>query len=116
MYKLYGGETEIELIVKSFRGRKVPNYIKSKSQLILWALEVNREKEPISNGEFVFELRCTRFGGVIHDLRKEGYDIVTLPAKQRGHYLYYLVSSPTDSVSMKRRGKTFLKKMKKALT
>tara|TARA_R100001510_G_scaffold53743_1_gene55641 strand:+ start:130 stop:480 length:351 start_codon:yes stop_codon:yes gene_type:complete len=116
MYELYGGETEIELIVSSFRGTKVPAYIKNKSQLILWALETFRFKEPISNGEFVFELRCTRFGAVLHDLRKEGYDIVTLPAKQKGHYLYYLVSSPKDGDTMKRKGKRFLKKMQKVLT
>ena len=28
-----------------------------------------------SGGEFVFDLRCTRYGGVIHDLRKKGWRI-----------------------------------------
>ena len=67
-------------------------------------LITERFKDPISNGEFVFDLRCTRFGGVLHDLRKAGYDIVTLPAKEKGHFLYYLVSMPNRSEdSMKSR-------------
>ena len=103
------------MIVKSFRGKKIPEYIKSKSQLIEYVLVTERENNPISNGEFVFDLMCTRFGGVLHDLRKEGYDIVTLPAKQKGHYLYYLVSTPSDSKSMKRQAKKMTKRHLKAV-
>ena len=103
------------MIVKSFRGKKIPQYIKSKSQLIEYVLITERENDPISNGEFVFDLMCTRFGGVLHDLRKEGYDIVTLPAKQKGHYLYYLVSTPADSKSMKRQAKKMTKRHLKAV-
>ncbi len=98
------------MIVKSFRGKKIPDSIKSKSQLIRYVLEAERYNDPISNGEFVFDLMCTRFGGVLHDLRKEGYDIVTLPAKQKGHYLYYLVSAPTDSKAMRMRAKRISKR------
>ena len=87
------------MIVKSFRGKRIPEYIKSKSQLIEYVLIKHREGEPISNGEFVFDLRCTRFGGVLHDMRKEGYDIVTLPAKDKGHFLYYLVSTPKEKAT-----------------
>ena len=86
------------MIVKSFRGKKIPELIKNKSQLIEYVLVTERENEPISNGEFVFDLRCTRFGGVLHDMRKEGYDIVTLPAKDKGHFLYYLVSTPFEKL------------------
>ena len=65
-------------LVKKFRGMKVPDYITSKSQLIAWALLISRKQnKPISNGEFVFDLRCTRYGGVIHDLRKKGWRIGT---------------------------------------
>ena len=103
------------MIVKSFRGKKITEYIKSKSQLIEYVLVTERENNPISNGEFVFDLMCTRFGGVLHDLRKEGYDIVTLPAKQKGHYLYYLVSTPADSKSMKRQAKKMTKRHLKAV-
>ena len=87
------------MIVKSFRGKKIPEHIKNKSQLIEYVLITERENEPISNGEFVFDLRCTRFGGVLHDMRKEGYDIVTLPAKDKGHFLYYLVSTPSEKLA-----------------
>ena len=87
------------MIVKSFRGKKIPEHIKNKSQLIEYVLITERENEPISNGEFVFDLRCTRFGGVLHDMRKEGYDIVTLPAKDKGHFLYYLVSTPAEKLA-----------------
>ena len=44
---------------------------------------------------------CTRFGGVLHDLRREGYDIVTVPAKEKGHFLYYLVSTPNEKATSK---------------
>ena len=98
------------MIVKSFRGKKIPAYIKSNSQLIAYVLITERENNPISNGEFVFDLMCTRFGSVLHDLRKEGYDIVTLPAKQKGHYLYYLVSAPNDSKAMKVKAKRINKR------
>ena len=32
-------------------------------------------------------------------MRKEGYDIVTLPAKDKGHFLYYLVSTPAEKLA-----------------
>ena len=89
------------MIVNTFRGKKIPDNIKTKSQLIEYVLIEHREDEPISNGEFVFELMCTRFGGVLHDLRREGYDIVTVPAKEKGHFLYYLVSTPTEKATSK---------------
>jgi hypothetical protein len=103
------------MIVESFRGITVPEDIKSKEELIRWALETNRFEEPISNGEFVFDLRCTRFGSTLFNLRAEGYDIVTMPAKQRGHYLYYLVSTPADSTTMKKKGQRLLNKLRKAM-
>ena len=89
------------MIVNTFRGKKIPDNIKTKSQLIEYLLIEHREDEPISNGEFVFELMCTRFGGVLHDLRREGYDIVTVPAKEKGHFLYYLVSTPNEKATSK---------------
>ena len=89
------------MIVNTFRGKKIPDNIKTKSQLIEYVLIEHREDKPISNGEFVFELMCTRFGGVLHDLRREGYDIVTVPAKEKGHFLYYLVSTPNEKATSK---------------
>ena len=89
------------MIVNTFRGKKIPDNIKTKSQLIEYVLIEHREDEPISNGEFVFELMCTRFGGVLHDLRREGYDIVTVPAKEKGHFLYYLVSTQNEKATSK---------------
>ena len=85
------------MIVKSFRGKKIPSYIKSKENLIRYVLETERYNEPISNSEFVFDLRCTPFGGTLFNLREEGYDIVTMPAKERGHFKYYVISTPNDT-------------------
>jgi|TARA_B100000424_G_C22935640_1_gene497882 hypothetical protein len=87
------------VIVKSFRNRTVPWYIKSKKDLIAWALVTFRDDKPISNGEFVFELRCTRFGGLLHNLRDEGWDIATVQGKEKGHYVYYLLSMPDEETN-----------------
>ena len=87
------------MIVKSFRNRTVPWYIKSKKDLIAWALVTFRDDKPISNGEFVFELRCTRFGGLLHNLREEGWEIATVQGKEKGHYVYYLLSMPDEETN-----------------
>ena len=87
------------MIAKSFRNRTVPWYVKSKKDLIAWALVTFRDEEPISNGEFVFELRCTRFGGLLHNLREEGWEIATVQGKEKGHYVYYLLSMPEEDKS-----------------
>ena len=103
------------MIVEEFRGMTVPSDITTKHELIRWALEATRFGEPISNSEFVFDLKCTRFGGNLHTLRAEGYDVVTLPAKQKGYFLYYLASTPDDSITMKRKGQRLLNKIRKAM-
>ena len=64
--------------------------------LIRWALLKYRDSEPISNGEFVYDLRCTRFGGYLHQLRDEGWEIQTVQGKKQGHFVYYLLSHPLD--------------------
>lgn len=88
-------------IVRYFRGSTIPPYVKSKSQLIAYVLERYRASEPITNGEFVYDLRCTRFGAVIYNLRHDdGWDIQTLERKD-GEYVYYLVSTPKDKVATK---------------
>lgn len=84
------------MIIKSFRGKSIPSYIKSKEQLIEYVLITERFNEPISNSEFVFDLRCTRFGGTLFNLREQGFNIVTLPTKTKGHYMYYMTSMPGD--------------------
>ena len=85
-------------IVRLFRGNVIPPYVKNKSQLVAYVLERYRNDTPISNGEFVFDLRCTRFGAVLHNLRhNDGWDIQTLERKD-GEYVYYLVSTPKDVV------------------
>lgn len=81
-------------LVRKFRGMKVPDYITSKSQLIAWALLISRKQnKPISNGEFVFDLRCTRYGGVIHDLRKKGWRIETTN-EGNSKYTFRLTKQP----------------------
>ena len=87
------------MIVESFRNRTVPWHVKSKKDLIAWALVTFRDDKPISNGEFVFELRCTRFGGLLHNLRDEGWDIATVQGKEKGHYVYYLLSMPDEETN-----------------
>ena len=79
-----------------FRGEFIPLQIKSKMDLIRWALLKYRDSEPISNGEFVYDLRCARFGGYLHQLRDEGWEIQTVQGKKQGHFVYYLLSHPLD--------------------
>jgi hypothetical protein len=85
--------------VQYFRGEHIPNYVDNKTRLIKYVLKKYRDKEPISNAEFVFDLRCTRFGGVLHDLRDEGWVIQTMKHKDNTKFLYYLVSTPDDDTS-----------------
>lgn len=83
------------MIVKSFRGRKVPLYINTKSQLIAWALLIaKKDKQPITNGEFAFTLRCLRYGGIIHNLRQQGWVINTIQGKKRGEFSFELTYVP----------------------
>jgi len=87
-------------LVSNFRGNLIPSYVSNKTELIKYVLIKYRNDTPISNGEFVFDLRCTRFGAVIHDLRhKEDWDIATVQGKEQGHFLFYLVSKPDDEVT-----------------
>ena len=79
-----------------FRGEFIPLQIKSKMDLVRWALLKYRDSEPISNGEFVYDLRCARFGGYLHQLRDEGWKIQTVQGKKQGHFVYYLLSHPLD--------------------
>tara|TARA_R110002020_G_scaffold207975_5_gene413595 strand:- start:5223 stop:5525 length:303 start_codon:yes stop_codon:yes gene_type:complete len=88
--------TKTRSIVNHFRGEIIPSYVRTKSDLIRYILKRYRHEAPITNAEFVFDLRCTRFGGVIHDLRAEGWDIATVQHKENGKFVYYLVSSPDD--------------------
>jgi len=84
-------------LVTSFRGDIIPAYVSNKTELIKYVLIKYRNDTPISNGEFVFDLRCTRFGAVIHNLRHDdNWDIATVQGKEQGHFLFYLVSKPDD--------------------
>ncbi len=85
--------------VQYFRGELIPNYVDNKTRLIKYVLKKYRDREPISNAEFVFDLRCTRFGGVLHDLRDAGWQIETIRHKDKSHFMYYLVSTPDDDSS-----------------
>ena len=87
------------MIPEYFRGKEVPRFIKSKTQLVAWALTEFMNDEPISNWEFVAELHCHRFGGIIHNLRQEGYEITTLPSKKRGLVHYFCTELPTTKAA-----------------
>tara|TARA_R100000908_G_scaffold59730_1_gene36385 strand:- start:5724 stop:5993 length:270 start_codon:yes stop_codon:yes gene_type:complete len=88
------------MIPYNFRGRKIPAYIKSKTQLVAWVLTEFMNDEPISNWEFVAELHCHRFGGIIHNLRQEGYEITTLPSKKRGLVHYFCTKLPATTAAI----------------
>ena len=81
------------MIPSAFRGTLVPAYVKSKTQLVAWALEEFQNSDPITNWEFVRELYCHRFGGILFNLRQEGYEITTLKTKTRKEKIKLLVSS-----------------------
>ena len=89
------------MIPEYFRGEAIPAYIKSKTQLVAYVLTRYMNEDPISNWEFVAELYCHRFGGIIHNLRQEGYKITTLPSKKRGlvHYFCTEVPQKTSAIS-----------------
>lgn len=88
------------MIVDSFRGTPVPLYIKTKTQLVAWALETFMQDDPITNWEFVRELNCHRFGGIIFNLREQGYNITTLKSKRKkGLVLYYCSHVPSRTSS-----------------
>ena len=94
------GVQEDKMIPYNFRGTKVPAYIKSKTQLVAWALTEFMDGDPISNWEFVAELHCHRFGGIIHNLRQEGYEITTLPSKKRGLVHYFCTKLPAKTAAI----------------
>ena len=83
-------------VVDMFRGEWIPRYVNSKTELIKYVLLKHRYNEPITNWEFVSDLRCTRFSGVLYDLRKDGWEIETVSGKVQGHYVYYLQKHPED--------------------
>ena len=70
------------MIPESFRGEAIPAYIKSKTQLVAYVLTRYMGESPISNWEFVAELYCHRFGGIIHNLRPVSYTHLTLPTNR----------------------------------
>ena len=80
-----------------FRGQPIPDYAKSKHEKVKYVLTRYRDAEPISNGEFIYDLNYSRFGTSIHNLRREGYIIETLPSKKQGLVFYYLVKAPDDT-------------------
>ena len=88
------------MIPNTFRGVLVPSYIKSKTQLVAWALEEFMESDPITNWEFVTELYCHRFGGILFNLRAEGYEITTLPTKTNGLVSYYCTKVPSRKTTI----------------
>ena len=85
----------INMIPSAFRGTLVPAYVKSKTQLVAWALEEFKDSDPITNWEFVRELYCHRFGGILFNLRQEGYEITTLKTKTKGLVSYYCTKVPS---------------------
>jgi len=85
----------ITMIPSAFRGVLVPTHVTNKTQLVAWALEEFKNSDPITNWEFVRELYCHRFGGILFNLRAEGYEITTLPTKTKGLVSYYCTKVPT---------------------
>ena len=87
------------MISEYFRDEAIAANIKSKTQLVAYVLTRYMNEEPISNWEFVAELYCHRFGGIIHNLRQEGYKITTLPSKKRGLVHYFCTELPTKKAA-----------------
>ena len=85
------------ITVTHFRGSVIPSYVKTKHDLVAYVLTAHRYDEPISNGEFIYDLNYSRFGTSIHKLRSEGWIIETLPAKKQGLVHYWLVKLPDES-------------------
>lgn len=77
---------------KYFRGVVIPNYIRNKSQLMRWVFETF-QGEKISNWDLATKLHTLRYGGYIHNLRLEGYDIETIRTKGKDGLFYYRCNS-----------------------
>lgn len=77
---------------KYYRGVKIPNYITNKSQLMRWVFETF-QGEKISNWDLATKLNTLRYGGLVHNLRQEGYDIETIRVKGKSGLFYYRCNS-----------------------
>ena len=44
------------ITVTHFRGQPIPHFVKSKHALVEYVLRKYRDGEPISNGEFIYDL------------------------------------------------------------
>lgn len=56
----------------------------------------------VSNGEFAFEMRILRYGAIIHELRKEGYNITTRNLKG-SKYEFRLEDNPLFATPIKHK-------------
>lgn len=88
--------------VDIFRGRPLtPDLESNKTARLKWALEIaKKDFKPISNGEFVYDLRIYKFGAIIEKLRKEGWIIETIPTDQRNVFHYKLVAKPGEKLKL----------------
>ena len=81
-----------------FRGERPPR-VKNQRELVEWALRKGRrDKKPINTAEFVYDLRMTRFGSIIFDLRNEGWIIETKNSSKGGDYL--LIAMPEEELQL----------------
>ena len=88
-----------------FRGEQIPTFspytkepIDSKTDAVKYILQKYRYDTPISNWEFVEELKAFRFQDIIFRLRhNEEWEIETVRGKNPGHFVYWLKHHPDDN-------------------
>ena len=86
--------------VKTFRGKTIAG--NSKRELIELAFDISREDgKPVTTLEFVYDIHATRFGGIMHDLRKVGWVIETETYTHdtgEQQYRYRLIAKPDEDL------------------
>lgn len=79
-----------------FRNVRVPKEtLKTQKDIYKWVISTFRDDEPIANHELVFAFRMTRHGGILHNLRQEGWVIDTIGTGQ--NVSYKLVAKPDET-------------------
>lgn len=88
--------------VEIFRGRLLSADLENnKTARLKWALEIaKKDFKPISNGEFVYDLRIYKFGAIIEKLRKDGWIIETIPTEEKNVYHYRLIAKPGEKLTL----------------
>jgi hypothetical protein len=82
-----------------FRDVEVPkDKLKTQRELYEWVLTTFRNDKPLANYELVFDLRMTRHGGILFNLRKDGWIVETIGGGKDSSFR--LISKPNEDLKL----------------